>query len=114
MNNHQNTIALSDSEFIQKLNDCSLNPKAFNHKAHLRLTYINLNEYGLDKAILITQNQLESFVTHLGASEKYDSVLSMKAVKIMNEFIIKSKSNSFNDLIKEFPILMKNFKSLIN
>jgi len=38
---------LSDTEFKKRFQTCALRPADFTHEAHLRLTYIHIDRYGL-------------------------------------------------------------------
>ncbi|OUS00975.1 hypothetical protein A9Q86_09525 [Flavobacteriales bacterium 33_180_T64] len=105
---------LSDTEFIEQLNNCSINPKTFNHEAHLRLAWILINELAVDKAIKAIQQLLLRFVTHVGATDKYHTTVTIIAIKAVNHFMQKSKTEKFEDFIIENNILKTNFKALIN
>jgi hypothetical protein len=48
MNSH---FELSDELFEEQFQNCQLNPALFNHEAHLRLAWIHITKYGIDKAI---------------------------------------------------------------
>lgn len=105
---------LSDAEFNRQLNNCTLNPELFSHEAHIRLAWITIKNLGLEKAIETIQTQLENFVTHVGAKDKYHKTLTIVAVKIVNHFIQKSKSDDFSNFINEFSQLKYEFKELVN
>ena len=111
MENHKE---LSDFEFEQQFEKCSLDPNLFTHEAHLRLAWIHINKYGIDKAIENVNIQLINFVDILGAKDKYNKTLTIAALKAVNHFICKSKSENFNDFILEFPRLRNNFKELMS
>lgn len=104
---------LSDTEFEEQFKNCELNPSIFSHEAHLRLVWIHINNYGVGEAIKNVQLQLQNFVTHIGAKDKYNATLTIAAVKAVNHFMLKSKSSNFEDFIQEFPRLKYNFKDLM-
>lgn len=105
---------LTDSEFEKQFENCELDPSEFSHEAHLRLAWIHINKYGIEKAIHNVQAQLLNFVKHAGAEGKYNKTLTIAALKAVYHFMLKSKSENFNDFIAEFPRLKTNFKDLIN
>lgn len=109
----ENHFDLSNQEFERQFSNCKLNPSLFNHEAHLRLAWIHIDKYGLDKALENIQNQLQNFVAHVGEKDKYHITLTIASVYTVNHFIKKSKSNNFKDFITEFPQLKNNFKDLI-
>jgi hypothetical protein len=42
---------LSDSEFEKKFESCEFDHSMFNHEAHLRLAWIHIHNYGIEKAL---------------------------------------------------------------
>jgi len=109
----ENHFELTDSEFEQKFKSCELDPTLFNHEAHLRLAHIHIGKYGHDQAIKNICDQLVAYVTHLGATNKYNTTLTVAAVKAVYHFMQKSKANDFEGFIEEFPQLKFEFKILM-
>lgn len=105
---------LSDKEFVQQFNDCTLNPEIFSHEAHLRLAWINIHQYGIEQAETNIQYQLQQFVAFVGVKDKYNTTLTIAAIKAVFHFMLKSQSNNFKDFIVEFPQLKNNFKGLMS
>ena len=110
----ENHFKLSDSEFEEQFENCKLDPSIFSHEAHLRLAWIHIKNYGIEKAIQNVQAQLQNFVNHVGAKDKYNVTLTIAAVKAVYHFMLKSESDNFKDFIEEFPRLKHNFKELLN
>lgn len=104
---------LTDSEFEQQLESCELDPTLFSHEAHLRLAYIHIEKYGHDQAIRNICDQLVAYVTHLGATDKYNTTLTVAAVKAVYHFMQKSTTVDFKSFIEEFPQLKNGFKRLM-
>lgn len=107
-------FSLTDSEFEQQFENCTLNPEIFSHEAHLRLAWIHIRKYGLETAIQNVSRQLIQFVDSVGASNKYNHTLTIAAIKAVSHFINKSSSGNFRDFIEEFPRLKFNFKDLMD
>ena len=110
MNNHFN---LDDAAFEAAFKNCTLDPELFNHEAHLRLAWIYIDKYGVDTAIENICTQLKDYVKHLGAESKYNATVTIAAIRAVYHFKLKSASNNFRDLIKEFPRLKYSFKALL-
>ncbi|MBT8305723.1 MAG: hypothetical protein KJN85_02175 [Maribacter sp.] len=104
---------LTGDEFERQFKVCNLDPALFTHEAHLRLAYIHIQKYGQDQAIENVCVQLVAYVNHLGATDKYNTTLTLAAVKAVNHFMQKSKSKDFRGFIKEFPQLKFEFKRLM-
>ena len=110
----KNHFILNDSEFEKAFESCSLDPSLFSHEAHVRLAWIHINKYGIDKAEKNIQKQLQKFVLHVGAKDKYHKTITIVAIKAVNHFIKQSNTDSFINFIEEFQQLKTNFKTLIN
>lgn len=105
---------LSDSEFEKQFINCKLNPDIFSHEAHLRLAWINIKKYGIEKSKSNIQIQLKKYVKIVGEEDKYNATLTLAAIKAVYHFILKSDSDSFEKFINEFPRLKHNFKELMS
>ncbi|WP_298903525.1 hypothetical protein [uncultured Psychroserpens sp.] len=103
----------SDEEFNRQFETCKLDPGLFSHEAHLRLAWIHINNLGLIKAEETIQNQLQNFVAHVGAKDKYHTTVTVVAIKAVYHFMKRSKTRDFKSFIAETPQLKTNFKGLI-
>lgn len=106
-------LCLTDAEFESLFANCSLNPAHFSHEAHLRLAWIHITKYGILQAIENIEVQLQNFVAHAGAKDKYSKTLTVAAIRAVYHFVLKSQSNNFADFIAEFPRLKNSFKELM-
>jgi len=109
----QNHLELSDQQFEEAFNSFALSPSLFTHEAHLRLAWIHITKYGIDKALENIPNQIIQFVDNVGARDKYNHTLTIAAVKAVYHFTLKSASTDFPNFIKAFPRLKYNFKDLL-
>lgn len=105
---------LTDLELEKQLEYGLLDPKIFNHEAHLRLAWIHINKYGVEKACRNMCTQISNFSEPVGESEKFNKTLTIAAVNAVHHFIQKSKSNTFRGFIREFPRLKNDFRGLIS
>jgi len=110
----ENHFQLSDLEFKKQFETCELTPSLFSHEAHLRLAWIHINAYGIDVALASIPSQIKNFVRQLGAEDKYNTTLTVAAIKAVYHFMLKSESTNFKDFIKEFPRLKNSFRNLID
>ncbi|MFD2561551.1 hypothetical protein [Aquimarina rubra] len=104
---------LTNSEFEKQFKEGILDPSLFNHEAHIRLAWIYLNKHDIHTACREISTQILAYVTQLNATDKFNKTLTIAAVKTVNHFVLKSKSNCFQDFIAEFPRLKYNFKDLL-
>ncbi|MEL6988638.1 MAG: hypothetical protein AAGK97_12510 [Bacteroidota bacterium] len=106
-------LELSDNAFTKQFADCILDPKLFNHEAHIRLAWIHINEVGIEAAIKIIQKQIKKYVADLGAQDKYNSTLTVAAIQTVYHFMLKSNPSTFNKFRENHPRLFNNFEDLI-
>ena len=113
-------FSLSDDEFEHLFASCELDPTIFSHEAHLRLAWIHIRRYGLEKAEKNLQEQLKAYTAVLGAQDKFNTTLTLaampsagKPVKAVNHFMHKSTSDSFQEFILKYPRLKYDFKELM-
>ncbi len=104
---------LTNDLFEEKFKNCILSPTLFTHEAHLRLTYIHINKYGLDKAIKNLCEQIANFDQKFDDGKKFNKTVTIASVQIVNHFINKANSDDFRGLITEFPKLKSNFLGLL-
>ena len=105
---------LSDAAFQEQFEACTLPPTLFTHEAHLRLAWLLLREYAQSTAEEKIQELLLAYVSALGAREKYNTTLTLAAMKAVHHFMQKSSANSFSNFIDDFPQLSTNFKDLMS
>ena len=105
---------LTDATFEKQFANCDFPPALFNHEAHLRLAWIHIKKYGITAALDNIQTQLQRFVSHVGAADKYNTTLTIAAIKAVYHFIIQSKTSTFKDFITEHPRLLYNFNELMH
>jgi hypothetical protein len=104
---------LTNDEFEEKFSHCDMPAVLFTHEAHLRLSYIHITKYGLDKAIENLSTQIANCDNKYGDGTKFNKSLTIAAVKVMHHFINKAKATNFNALVKEYPQLKEDFLGLL-
>jgi hypothetical protein len=111
MEKHQH---LSDFEFEIQFRDCTFDPHIFSHEAHLRLGWIHIKKYGLERACQNVCEQILAFDCTHDKGEKFHTTLTLASLKIMNHFMNRTQSETFQGLLEEFPRLKNAFKELID
>ena len=112
--NMEQHFILTDKEFEEQFANYSLEPKLFSHEAHLRIAWTHIVKYGEPKAIKNITEQLQNFVRHIGAADKYNETLTIAAIKAVTHFMRKGNLETFYEFITTYPRLKHNFENLIN
>lgn len=104
---------LSVTEFEKHFSAGTFPVSLFNHEAHLRLAWIHIHKYGVDRAIHNVTSQIQNFVRIHNAEDKYNHTLTIAAVKAVNHFYHRTEIKTFENTIQKFPRLKDNFKRLM-
>lgn len=106
-------IAPSENELLKKVENCTLSPELFNHETQLRLSWVLINQYGLEIATLKNCKLKEQFYIKALNSNKFNLPLTKAYTEILHYFMGKSATKDFDKLLREFPRLKYDFKELV-
>lgn len=106
-------FSLSDTDFVDQFENATLQPELFSHEAHLRLAWIHIDRYGVEKAIKNICSQIARFDRIHDDGTKFHKTLTVAAIYAVAHFISRSSSDNFRDFIEEFPRLKYHFRELI-
>ena len=104
----------NDEEYEKVFESYRLKPAQFTHEAHLRLAYIHINKYGRAQAEANMCKQIKGYAESLGVYDKFNKTVTIASVKVMDHFMQKAQSATFTGLMKEFPTLLTDFRSLLS
>jgi hypothetical protein len=104
---------LSDNELLEQIENCTLDPTLFTHETLLRLTWILINKYGLNIAILKNNEIKSNYYKNALKSDKFNITLTKAYTEILHHFMQQSSTKDFNKLLREFPRLKYNFNNLV-
>ena len=105
---------LNDLLFEREFAECSLDPRLFSHEAHLRLAWIHIRRYDIDKAISNITTQLKNFVAFHGAQGKYNETVTIAAIRAVYHFMLTSPEDNFKSFITQNQRLKNNFRELLS
>jgi len=113
-----NIKSLDDITFINQFEMKTLNPTHFDHKGHIRLAWLYLNNHELEKAIDLTCNGIKAYAESLGAKGKFHLTITDALVRIMAQRIQKNPANNWEyfllvnqDLVLNSLEVIKQFYS---
>lgn len=104
----------NDQEFMDMIEDCSMDPEVFGHEAHVRFAYLHIQKYGVDQACINLCRQIKDFDDTYGNGMIFHVTMTTAAVRIINGLMDKSKGMGFTAFLDENPIVLSDFKSLIS
>ncbi|MEM8487708.1 MAG: hypothetical protein AAF564_19305 [Bacteroidota bacterium] len=104
---------LSDADFAAQFENCTLIPQLFNHEAHLRLAWIHIKQHGVDRAADNLCSQIKTFDKTFDDGTKFNTTVTVAAVKAVHHFMQRSSTTDFPAFIAENQQLINNFKGLI-
>src|SRR4051812_33613333 len=99
MNSH---LQLSDPEFKNQFEKCTLDPELFVHEAHLRLAWIHVRKYGLEQAEKNLCKQIAKFDRTFGDGTKFNLTVTVASVKVIGHFKQKTLADTFSEFLAEF------------
>jgi hypothetical protein len=97
-----------DDRFRSDFEALQVEPKRFDHAAHVRLAYVYLCEDSVDGAVGRMKGALLAFLAHLGTSEsKYHETITRAWVMAVDHFMTQSEvCSSCDDLVRINPQLL--------
>ncbi len=104
---------LNDNELLEQIENCTLSPSFLTHQVLLRLTWILIQEFGLEKAIAKNCELKEQYFKKVLKNNKFNRTLTNAYTEILNHFMEISSANDFDTLLQEFPRLRYSFKQLV-
>ncbi|MEC8427855.1 MAG: hypothetical protein VXZ35_05475 [Pseudomonadota bacterium] len=90
---------ISDSDFIQQFEDCSLDPVYFDHRGHLRLAWLYLSHFEFEEALEKISRGIQLYAGSLGADDKYHATITAAIVRIMAGRMLEPKEQNWQDFL---------------
>ncbi|NMP31572.1 hypothetical protein HII17_08360 [Thalassotalea sp. M1531] len=100
------TIELSDTKFRQQFESCTLDPAYFNHLGHLRIAWLYLSEFPLEKAVDLACSGIKFYAESLGATDKFNYTITDAIIRIIHRRIKLQE-------IKEWSLFLSNNEDLV-
>lgn len=105
---------VTDDEFLQQFECCKLNPQYFNHKGHLRLAVLYLNQYSLSHAIEKVTSGIARYAATLGATDKFHHTLTEATIRIIWQRMQQQQSADFHIFLELNKDMETDLKSAIS
>ncbi len=83
---------MSDEEFLQALESCTLPAKQFGHAAHVRAAYLYLQRSDFAAALDRIRRAIRNYATHQGKPDRYHETMTVAYVALIQEHIFAGGS----------------------
>jgi len=98
---------MTDDEFVEAFESCTLPKELFHHRDHLRLAWIYLRRYGPGEAGARVGESIRRYAAHLGVSQKYHETITLAWFLLVEHADGHAPPGaSFEDMLEAFPELL--------
>lgn len=104
---------MNDADFLQALEDCSLDKVHFDHRGHLRAAWLYLEKYPFEEAATRCGNAIRRYAGHLGATGKYHVTLTRAFMYIIADLRRSHPADDWQSFIAACPDLVTRPKALV-
>ena len=82
---------MSDDEFLEQLESCTLPDERFHHADHLHAAWLYLTRFPVIEAIGRFSQALRQYAGHLGKADRYHETITWAFLLLVNERIERSR-----------------------
>jgi hypothetical protein len=76
---------MTDAEFLEAFESCTLPESAFDHRNHLRAAWLYLQAHSFPDAIARMSAALKRYTAHLGKPGRYHETITVAYMAVINE-----------------------------
>ena len=98
----------------ERFQECTLPDLEFSHEAHIRMGWIYIKNFGIQKTLYLFPEDLQRYVKYQGGIDKYHHTLTVAALKTIYHFYLKNPGINSKEFVKLHPRLITSFKNLIH
>jgi N-formylglutamate deformylase len=103
---------MTDDQFREQIEDCTLPKTAFTHRNHVRLAWLYLNNRAAGDPDARIAATIQRYATSIGKATKYDHEVTMRWMRLVESAIAATPAESFEAFIAEQPELLVRRASL--
>ena len=104
---------LNNQEFLEAFENCTLSEELFSHEAHLRFTWLYIQQFGLNRAIMTVPMRIMAYTKSLNKSEIFNMDVTVAAVKLIDHFCQLNKDDNFEQFLGHNPRISTDLRGLI-
>ena len=107
-------MQIHDDVFIQEFETLTLKPEYFDHKGHIRLAWLYLQQYDLEIAEQKVCSGIKRYAESLGATDKFHFTVTSGLVRIMAKRIEQQASTDWQSFITHNTDLIEDSAAVLN
>jgi hypothetical protein len=98
---------MTDTEFLQALESCTLPESQFGHAAHVRAAYLYLRQADFVGALDRMRRAVRNFATHHGKPDRYHETITVAYVALIQQHICeRGPSDCWESFTRDNPELL--------
>ena len=105
---------LNDHEFVDQFENHQLNPAYFTHLAHMRLAWLYIKEFGVERAAHILCDRIRSFDRKHGTGLKFNKTVTIAFAHLINERQQLGIYRDFENFLEQNEALISDYRELIS
>lgn len=78
---------MTDDEFLEALQSCTLPQSEFGHLGHVRAAYLYLREGDFAAALGKMRTAIRNYATHLGKPDRYHETITVAYVALIRQYM---------------------------
>lgn len=106
-------MTISDTEFLEQFENQTLAPEYFDHRGHMRLAWLYLNQYPLQTAVHKVGVGISNYANSLGATDKFHYTLTEAIVRVMAIRLERTGDCTFEEYLRINADLFTNLWGVI-
>jgi hypothetical protein len=93
-------MQLDDQTFLKRFALRDLGPEYFDHRGHLRMAWLHLKHYPVEKAIQLVCDGIKQLAIQFGAPDKFNHSLTEALMRIMHKRIRLNPQQTFEEFLQ--------------
>jgi hypothetical protein len=92
---------MTDQEFLNQFELCTLPKEYFTHQGHLRMTWLYLNSNPYPQALQLISRGIQHYAASLGATQKYHETITQAWARLVHLSMQKQNAVTFDEFISK-------------
>lgn len=103
----------NDQIFVEQFETFKIQPRTFDHAAHLRLAFLYLSREGVEGAIQHVGTNIRAYAEHVGAVGKYHQTITEALVRLMAIRLARHQVPDWQTFLADNPDLVDDAKGVL-